>query len=435
MRVIILGSGGREHALAFALSRDPKVEEVLLMPGNAGMEKTQKVVLLPVQPEVGPGLVRIIESLRPDLVIVGPEAPLCEGVVDLLNEAKIPTLGPNKACALLEGSKSFSKDFMREFQIPTADYRVFTSADEARDFVKTKPWDGRLVIKASELAAGKGVFVTDNLKEQLGLIGDLLENPDFFVKSKEIVIEEMLKGDELSVFALCDGENYFMLGEARDHKRLLDGDQGPNTGGMGCYSNYEMITEEMREKIAELAIAPVLKGMKDRGEGFKGFLFAGLMIDGEEIKVLEYNVRFGDPEAQTLLPLLSGDIGQVFLNAAKGKLKNAKELIHRPRDLYSVHIVMASKNYPGIDGKPLLLNQTLSCEESLLTHRLKDTFLFCAGLTKKGEALVNSGGRVLGVTAIGESYEEARTKAYDNLKKVHFNGAFYRKDIAQREIK
>lgn len=435
MRVVILGSGGREHALAFALSRDSEVEEILLMPGNAGMEKTQKVTLLPVLLDVGPGLVRLIKSLEPDLVIIGPEAPLCEGLVDLLTEAKILTLGPTKSCALLEGSKSFSKDFMRENGIATADYQVFTSAEEAKEFVRSRPWGGRLVIKASELAAGKGVFVTDDLKEQLRLVDDLLENPKFFVQSQEIVIEQRLTGDELSVIALCDGEDFLLMGEARDHKRLLDGDQGPNTGGMGCYSSFDIISESMREKIMERAIAPVLEGMKKRGQSFKGFLFAGLMIDGEEFKVLEYNVRFGDPEAQTLLPLLNGSLGQVFMSAAKGKLKNTKNLLERLKDHYAVHVVMASENYPGIDGRPLLLNQGLSCEESLLTHRLKDTFFFSAGLKKNGDGLVNSGGRVLGVTAIGESYEAARSKAYENLKKIHFKGAFYRKDIAEREIK
>jgi phosphoribosylamine---glycine ligase len=434
MRVALLGYGGREHALAFCLSRDPAVDEILVLPGNAGMEKTAKVTLLPVTLEVGAGLVRVIKALAPDLVIVGPEAPLCDGIVDLLIEQDIPVLGPTKNASAIEGSKEFCKVFMEEFEIPTAEFKVFHDAEAARAFVNTRPWNGRLVIKASSLAQGKGVVVSDDLEEQLQTIENFLLNPSYPVKTKTLVIEQTLTGVELSAFALCDGEDFIYLGEARDHKRLLDGDQGPNTGGMGCYAHHSMITDEQRQRICDEAIAPVLKGMKERGHPYRGFLFAGLMIDGDELKVLEYNARFGDPEAQTLLPLISGAVGEVFLKAAQGRLRSVKDQLVFDREHYSVHVVMASKNYPGLDGNPLLLNQTLSCEELLLSHKLNTTFLFSAGLAKKGDRLVNSGGRVLGVTALASSFQAAREQAYENMKKIHFEGAFYRKDIALREL-
>lgn len=429
MNVLILGQGGREHALAWRLSQDEAVQRVLVMPGNPGMLETKKVELIPGTLEIGPGLVTLIKGLNVDLVVVGPEAPLCDGLVDQMRGSGIAVLGPLQAAARLEGSKSFSKKFMQEFEIPTADFKIFTDADEARAFVQTRPWGGRLVIKASELAQGKGVVVSDQLETQLRTIADFLENPDYPVKSRELVIEECVAGQELSVFALCDGEELLYLGEARDHKRLLDGDQGPNTGGMGCFSAPDLLTPELRDKIIETTLRPVLAGMKTRGHPFRGFLFAGLMIDGAEINVLEYNVRFGDPEAQTLMPLLKGELAPVLRQAALGSLATAKGQVFLDRSKTSVHVVMSSKNYPGLDGQPLLLEQEVSCEDALRTHKKNDVWLFFAGVKKAEGTLLNSGGRVLGVTALGEDLEGARTRAYENLKKVHFEGAHFRKDI------
>lgn len=429
MNVLILGQGGREHALAWRLSQDEAVQRVLVMPGNPGMLETKKVELIPGTLEIGPGLVTLIKGLNVDLVVVGPEAPLCDGLVDQMRGSGIAVLGPLQAAARLEGSKSFSKKFMQEFEIPTADFKIFTDADEARAFVQTRPWGGRLVIKASELAQGKGVVVSDQLETQLRTIADFLENPDYPVKSRELVIEECVAGQELSVFALCDGEELLYLGEARDHKRLLDGDQGPNTGGMGCFSAPDLLTPELRDKIIDTTLRPVLAGMKTRGHPFRGFLFAGLMIDGAEINVLEYNVRFGDPEAQTLMPLLKGELAPVLRQAALGSLATAKGQVFLDRSKTSVHVVMSSKNYPGLDGQPLLLEQEVSCEDALRTHKKNDVWLFFAGVKKAEGTLLNSGGRVLGVTALGEDLEGARTRAYENLKKVHFEGAHFRKDI------
>jgi phosphoribosylamine---glycine ligase len=434
MKICILGSGGREHALAHRLSLDPVVEQIYVVPGNPGMLTTPKVECIPATFEMTSGFVTLIKCLNVDLVIPGPEVPLCEGFADLMKGTSIPVLGPRKEAAKLEGSKAYSKLFMQEFDIPTADFKIFEKAEEACEFLKTRPWGGRLVIKASELQAGKGVVVSDNLEEQLLTVERFMQDPKYPVKSRTLVIEECLPGEELSLFALCDGEEILYLGEARDHKRLLDGDKGPNTGGMGCYTHSSMVDEELQKRLEELVLLPVIQGMKKRGHPFRGFLFAGVMMDGDDIQVLEYNVRLGDPETQTLLPLIKGDLAQTFLSAARGQLKASKSLIFREHAMASVHIVMASENYPGLDGHALSLGHRISCDDALSEHNVKDVSLFYAGVKKEKEYLVNSGGRVLGVTALAPTLAQAQVKAYENLKKVHFVGAQYRKDIAAREL-
>lgn len=434
MKICILGSGGREHALAHRLSLDPVVEQIYVLPGNPGMLSTEKVECIPALIEMTSGFKTLIQCLDVDLVIPGPEVPLCEGFADLMKGTGVAVLGPRLEAAKLEGSKAFSKIFMQEYGIPTADFKIFEDADSAREFIKTRPWGARMVIKASELQAGKGVVVSDQLEEQLLTVERFMLDPKYPVKSQTLVIEQCLPGEELSVFALCDGEDILYLGEARDHKRLLDGDLGPNTGGMGCYTHPTMVSEELQKRLEEEVLLPVIKGMKDRGHPFRGFLFAGVMMDGDDIQVLEYNVRLGDPETQTLLPLIKGDLAQVFLAAAKGQLKNSKSLIFRDRSRASVHVVMASEHYPGLEGKPLTLGQKISCDDALSEHGVKDVSLFYAGVKKHKDDLVNSGGRVLGVTALASTLIEAQVKAYENIKKVHFLGAHYRKDIAAREI-
>lgn len=432
MKVIILGQGGREHALAWRLSLEENVQEILVLPGNPGMEMTPKVSCLPVQLEVSPGLVRVVQALAPDLVIVGPEAPLCSGVVDLLEESEICVFGPSKAAAQLEGSKIFSKELMREAGVPTAEFKSFDDVQSALSFVGQIPWKSGAVVKADGLAAGKGVVVAESQKEIEQAIKALMQTHDYGVKASQLLIEQKLTGKELSIFALCDGEDFFTLGLARDYKRLKDGDQGPNTGGMGCMTPEPGPSKQWLEKVEKQVFAPVLEVMKKRGTPFKGVLFAGLMVDDDEnFKVLEFNVRFGDPETQTLLPLIEGDFSAVLMACAQGELKGAKDLIRLSKKC-AVHVVMASQGYPGIEGEPLSLGHTLSFEDTLLTHNDVGPYGFMAGV-KRGpqNQLLNSGGRVLGVTSVADTLDEAREYVYEALKKVHFEGAQWRKDIGR----
>lgn len=430
MKIMILGKGGREHALAWRLSLEDHVSEILVLPGNPGMEMTPKVNCLPVQLEVSSGFVRVVQSLAPELVIVGPEDPLCEGIVDILEDKGLCVFGPSQKAALLEGSKIFAKEFMRDQGIPTAEFNSFENVDEALSFAQQIPWKSGAVVKADGLAAGKGVVVAQNREEVEQAIKDLMQTSDYGVQASKIIIEEKLKGPELSVFALCDGEDFLSLGVARDYKRLKEGDEGPNTGGMGCVTPSPGPSKEWLKKVEKQVFAPVLKGLKEKGTPFKGVLFAGLMLDDlEDFKVLEFNVRFGDPETQTLLPLVEGNFAEVLQACARGNLRDVKSLI-RLSSKFSVHIVLASQGYPGVAGQSLSLGHTISFEDTLLTHNEIGPYGFMAGVKKGGEGkLINSGGRVMGVTFVAEDLELAREQVYEALKKVHFEGAQWRKDI------
>jgi phosphoribosylamine--glycine ligase len=432
MRVVILGQGGREHALAWRLSLEESVEEILVMPGNPGMDMTPKVSCLPVYLDVGAGLVKVIKAMNPDLVVVGPEGPLCLGIVDLLEQADISVFGPTKEAAKLEGSKIFSKEFMSEAGIPTADFQSFDDIKTALSFVNQIPWKTGAVVKADGLASGKGVIVAQSNDEIKNAVKSLMETHDYGIKASRIIIEERLKGRELSVFALCDGTDFLTLGLARDYKRLQDGDLGPNTGGMGCMTPETSPSKQWLEDVETRVFAPVLESFQNKGTPFKGVLFAGLMVDEDEsYKVLEFNVRFGDPETQTLLPLIEGDFSQVLLACAKGELKGAKELIELA-DKRSVHVVMASNGYPGVEGQKLSLGHDISFEDTLLTHNEVGSYGFMAGVKRSSDGhLVNSGGRVLGITSVAPTLKEAREHVYEALKKVQFEGAQWRKDIGE----
>lgn len=430
MRVMILGKGGREHALAWRLSLEEDVREILVLPGNPGMEMTPKVSCLPVQLEVSSGFSRVVKALAPELVIVGPEDPLCEGVVDLLEQEGLCVFGPSKKAAQLEGSKIFAKEFMRDHGVPTADFKSFDNVDEALSFAQQIPWKSGAVVKADGLAAGKGVVVAKNRKEIEKAVKDLMQTRDYGVQAGQIIIEEKLQGPELSVFALCDGEDFLTLGVARDYKRLKEGGQGPNTGGMGCVTPEPGPSKDWLEKIGKQVFSPVLKGLKQKGTPFKGVLFAGLMLkDDDDFKVLEFNVRFGDPETQTLLPLVEGKFAQILQSCARGNLRDTKSLIQlAPK--FAVHIVLASEGYPGVGGQSLNTGHVISFEDTLLTHNEIGPYGFMAGVksSTKGE-LINSGGRVMGVTCVAETLDQAREQVYEALKKVHFEGAQWRRDI------
>ena len=440
MRIVILGSGGREHALSYRLAMEHNVSQINVIPGNPGMmyssDKIKSISIPIIKPEFH-DLCSKMKELQIDLVIVGPEQPLADGVSNALEKNGISVLGPSKDAARLESSKVFAKKFMKTVSIPTAKYEEFNNCEKALDALQL--WDVEnkgIVIKASSLAGGKGVVVTHSRSLAQKTIFDFLENPECTVNTKELILEEMLHGKEVSAFGLLDGNNFIMLGYACDHKRLLDDDKGPNTGGMGCYSSHEWPSIDQRTFIEEQIIQQTLIGMKEQGMPYKGFLFVGLMIDESKknnngIKVIEYNVRFGDPEAQTLLPLVLGRMSDAFLAAAKGELKES----HTPLALSSkssIHIVMTSGGYPSIDGTPMSLGHQITYSKNLLpTRPLQEKQLFFAGVKSTETGLINTGGRVLGMTVLADTLDNAKENAYLEIEKISFKDAFYRKDIGR----
>jgi phosphoribosylamine--glycine ligase len=434
MKVLILGSGGREHAMAWKVAQSKLANAIYCLPGNDGMTFIEKVSKIPGSVSDIPLIVSKAKELSIDLVIVGPEDPLSLGVTDALEKEGIKVFGPSKEAAKLEASKVFSKNFMLENDIPTAKSFSCDSYESAMKVLDSWDFNSGVVIKADELAAGKGVVVTSSEAEARKTLFDFMKNPDCTVKASKVLIEEKLSGKEVSAFAICDGENFISLGYACDYKRVGDKDQGPNTGGMGGYSPKNWPEDATKKFIEERVFKRVLQGMSRRGFPYKGFLFAGLMIDGPSVKVIEFNVRMGDPETQILLPLVEGDLVPTLFAAAKGEITKLGNSAISLRSETSVHIVMTSKGYPSIDGTQMLLNQPISYPVGLIPGEegidFSDKFLFLAGAKKnKDQVLVNSGGRVLGVTAIGSDLKEARESAYAILSQISFDGAHFRRDI------
>jgi phosphoribosylamine--glycine ligase len=419
MKILILGGGGREHALAFRLMQDESCTSVTVIPGNPGMSK-DGIAVADVSILDFDAISKFVSKNEVDLVIVGPEDPLSQGIVDYLREKEINVVGPSKHASQLESSKSYSKKIMSKYNIPTARYQCFKNVDAAIEGLFTFD-EGEVVVKASSLAGGKGVVVANDYAEARRAIEDFLLNPKCSVKTDEIVLEQRLYGEEVSAFALFDENGYINLGYARDYKRVGDGDLGPNTGGMGTFSSNDLLNNRLKEKINKEVFDKILSGMKNEGTPFTGILFAGLMIDGENINVIEFNVRFGDPEAQSILPRLKGDLCLTFLNQSRNKLSKSVSFDSRS----AVHVVMCSKNYPSIDGTQLDLGHTVRIGE-----QSEDTKVYYAGVKANGAELVNSGGRVLGVTALGRTVDEARQKSYGQISNIHFENAHYRKDIA-----
>lgn len=440
MNIAILGSGGREHAFAWRLSKESDVQQIDVIPGNPGMAFSSDKIKsfgANISTDNFDELIYLLKERKTDIVIVGPEGPLASGVVDQLETVGIPVLGPSQKSAQLESSKAFAKDFMAKYHIPTANFIKASDADHA--FEELEKWNVEnegIVIKASELAGGKGVVVTDDREVAKKTIYDFLLNPDCTVNTKELVFEKKLTGREVSAFALCDGQDFKMLGYACDYKRLLDNDEGPNTGGMGCFVPKEWPTPEQKMFIEKNIIDKTLLGMINEGTPYKGILFVGLMINDEienSINVIEYNVRFGDPEAQTLMPLLEGDFSQALLSAAKGNLINSEPLkIGRKT---AIHVVMTSEGYPSIDGTPLNTGHGIKVADYLLEND-ENSQLFFAGVKSQGgngeNLLVNSGGRVLGLTISADSLKKARELVYQKIQDISFEGAFYRRDIGEK---
>ena len=422
MKILLLGGGGREHALAWKMSLAPQTEKIYVTKGaNAGLLEFCEDTGIDAQD--GKGLAKFARENNIQLIMIGPEAPLCSGIANVLRNQGLAVIGPDEAGARLEGSKIFAKKFMRKYGIPTADFEVFSDPAAARSYIEKN--GGRCVVKADGLAAGKGVFVCQSKEEAFEAVKATLEDKVFGAAGGEIIIEELLDGEEASILAFTDGKTIVPLESAQDHKRVFDYDQGPNTGGMGAYSPAPVVTDELKKKVMEKILLPTLKGIKEEGMDYRGVIYAGLMIGSKGVNVLEYNVRFGDPETQAVLPRLKNNLVDVFLSIERGRLADV-QLKWDPRP--AVCVIMASKGYPGSYTKHMEIK---GVEEAAA---LPDTVVFQAGTVKKGERLLTSGGRVLGVTSLGNSVKEACEAAYRGVEKISFEGAHYRHDIAAKAL-
>ena len=422
MNVLVIGGGGREHALAWKATQSSNVETVYVAPGNAGTALEPGIENINIDVMDFKALAAFAKENNCTLTIVGPEAPLVDGVVDYFNEQGLGIFGPNKNAAQLEGSKAFTKDFLARHNIPTADYANFTEVEPALAYLREK--GAPIVVKADGLAAGKGVIVAETLEQAESAVKDMLSGNAFGDAGCRVVIEEFLEGEEASFIVMVDGENILPMATSQDHKRVGDGDTGPNTGGMGAYSPAPVVTPEVHEQIMELVINPTVKGMASEGNKYLGFLYAGLMISPEgQPKVIEYNCRFGDPETQPIMMRLESDLVELCQKAIDGELQNATT-DWNPNP--SVGVVIAAGGYPAAYNK----GETITGLDSSLGGKV-----FHAGtkLDKQGNVLTN-GGRVLCATAIGNTVSDAQKNAYELAKEITFSGSFYRTDIAYRAV-
>ncbi len=423
MRILIIGSGGREHALAWAIAASPLTDKLYCAPGNAGIAEEATCVAL--APEDQDAIVRFCRRERIDFVVVGPEAPLVAGLVDRLEEAGIKAFGPSAKAAELEGSKGFMKDLCAKYKIPTAAYRRFTQAEAARAYVRET--GAPIVVKADGLAAGKGVVVASTVEEAEEAVGAMLSERRFGEAGAAVVIEECLTGEEASFFALVDGRTALPLASAQDHKRVGEGDTGPNTGGMGAYSPAPFIGEAMALRVMAEIIRPTVAAMAAEGREFKGVLFAGLMIDEAGPKLLEFNVRFGDPETQVLVARLMSDLLPALIAARDGVLDHVHLRWHEHAALT---VVMAANGYPGDYAKGTEIKGVERAKALAGVH------VFHAGTARSADGrLLATGGRVLGVTGTGDTLAQARTRAYDAVDLIDWPDGFCRRDIGWRALK
>jgi phosphoribosylamine--glycine ligase len=420
MNILLLGSGGREHALAWKIAASPLVERFYCAPGNAGIAR--ECELVPLDPADHAGIIALCKSHRIDLVVVGPEAPLCAGVVDDLAAAGIKAFGPSKAAAQLEGSKGFTKDLCRANAIPTAAYERFTAAEPAKAYVRAR--GAPIVVKADGLAAGKGVVVAMNITEAEAAV-DMMFAGGLGAAGAEVVVEEFLQGEEASFFALCDGETAIPLAAAQDHKRVFDGDQGPNTGGMGAYSPAPVMSADMTRRTMDEIVLPTVRAMKAQGTPYKGVLFAGLMITADGPKLIEYNVRFGDPETQVLMLRLMSDLVPALQASCDGMLKNF-DLRWFPDAALTV--VMAAKGYPGSYAKGSVI------EGLDAAAAVEGVEIFHAGTKADDGRILANGGRVLNVSALGKTVGQAQARAYQAVDRIQWADGFCRRDIGFRAV-
>jgi phosphoribosylamine---glycine ligase len=424
MKLLVIGSGAREHALVWRLARDGGAREIICAPGNAGIENATRVAA--VDPGDPAAILALAEREGVDLTVVGPELPLTLGVADLFASRGRLLLGPSRLAAELESSKAFAKGFMARHGVPTARYQVCESADVALAVLATRQFGYPVVIKADGLAAGKGVVIaTDQLNASLAIRGMMVERR-FGDAGARIVIEEHMQGHEASVFALTDGRRAVLLPTAQDHKRAFDGDTGPNTGGMGAFAPSPLVDDEMLGRIRDTIILPVIEGLREEGREFRGFLYAGLMLTAEGPKVVEFNVRMGDPEAQVVLPMIEGDLAPLLRDAAGGSLRQDS---CRVRDWPRVGVVLASAGYPDRYETGKVINGLGAAAT------VPGVLVFHAGTARRGNDIVTAGGRVLTVVAEGQDYRQAMSRAYDAAQRISFEGAFMRRDIGRKAIR
>lgn len=421
MKILVIGNGGREHALVWKLAQSSDVETVYCAPGNAGTALDGENVAIPVS-DIG-RLRTFAKENEIDLTVVGPEAPLVDGIVDEFQSAGLRVFGPNKAAARLEGSKAFAKDIMRKAGVPTADYRAFKRVEEAETWIDSLE-EGPLVVKADGLAAGKGVIICDDKQQAKTAAIEMLKHGQFGDAGQEIIVEQLLVGQEASILAIVDKDTIIPLATSQDHKRALDGDQGPNTGGMGAYSPAPIVTEEMMDEIVRRILVPTVHEMRVQGCPFSGVLYAGLMLTQQGPQVLEYNVRLGDPEAQPVLMRLQTDLAQVLTLAADGRLAEMEGLMWDERP--AVCVVMASDGYPGDYTKGHRITGLNEADQ------LTGCKVFHAGTAEKEQDVVSAGGRVLGITAVGDSISAAKEAAHVAVSKIHWDGCWNRTDISDK---
>jgi phosphoribosylamine---glycine ligase len=423
MKILVIGSGGREHALAWKAAQSPLVEQVYVAPGNAGTAAENNIENVTIGAENIPALLEFAQSGSIDLTIVGPEATLVDGIVDVFTQNGLKIFGPSRAAAQLEGSKAFTKDFLERHNIPTAFYGNFTEIEPAIAYIEEK--GAPIVIKADGLAAGKGVILAQTNEEAVAAVKDMLAGNKFGDAGARVVIEEFLYGEEASFICMVDGENVLPMAISQDHKARDDGDTGPNTGGMGAYSPAPVVTPEMHDRIMKMVIEPTVKGMADEGNRFTGFLYAGVMIDKDGIpKVLEYNVRFGDPETQPIMMRLKSDLVQHCLDAIDGKLGQAET---QWDERTSLGVVLAAGGYPDSYEKGDVISGLEGTESD-------STKIFHAGTAERDGHVVTNGGRVLCAVALGNSVTEAQANAYKLVAKIGWNNMYYRHDIDHRAI-
>jgi phosphoribosylamine--glycine ligase len=420
MNILILGGGGREHALAWAVLQNPKCDRLIVAPGNAGIAKIADCASLDI--ENGADVVEFVEGNAIDFVIVGPEAPLAAGVADRLRDAGVLVFGPSQAAARLEASKGFTKEICDAAGAPTAGYARFTEAESAKAYIRAE--GAPIVVKADGLAAGKGVIVAMDVDTALAAIDDMFGG-EFGAAGAEVVIEEFMEGEEASFFVLCDGETVLPIGTAQDHKRVGEGDTGPNTGGMGAYSPAPVMTDEVTQKALDEIVKPTMAEMARRGSPYQGVLYVGLMIKDGQPRLVEYNVRFGDPECQVLMMRLGAQAMDLMHAAAEGRLAGAKV---NWADDHAITVVLAAKGYPGAYQKGTEIRGLDSLAES------SEEICFHAGTVEKDGKILSSGGRVLNATARGKTLAEARERAYAMAEAIDWPEGFYRRDIGWRAL-
>lgn len=421
MKVLVVGGGGREHALCWKISQSPLVEKTYCAPGNAGISRHAECVAIGVGDF--DSLAQFVKKESVDLTVVGPEQPLCEGITDFFEKEDLLVFGPSKAAAELEGSKSFSKNLMKKYGIPTGEYSVFTDIGQA--IAKIGESEPPFVVKADGLAAGKGVIICSSQAEGEEALRSMMEREAFGEAGTKVVIEEFLTGEEASFFAFTDGETVLPLEPSQDHKPIFDGDRGPNTGGMGAYTPAPVVTDQLRQRIIDEVMVPTVRAMKSEGRTYRGILYAGLMIKDNDLKVLEFNCRFGDPEAQPLLMRMESDIVPILYSIARGEMKTDPI---EWKEGFCVCVVMASKGYPGSYDKGVELKKLLDFSDT------RETVIFHAGTAFSGGRLVTSGGRVLGVASLGATIEESINRAYGAVDSVSEQCLIYRTDIGKKAL-